>query len=508
MIYRFDHFEIDAEKFELRRAGSVCHVEPKVFDLIRFFAENPGRVIDRDEIIERVWEGRVVSDATVSSCIKSARKALDDSGSDQVYIRTVRGRGFTFLGRVRNDREDEEPAASRHEQAAQPTGQPSLVILRFQTFDDRTDLASIADGLVENLTTVLTRVPLLSIISRTSSFALDADTLSAGAVRRKLGVSYMLEGSLQRAAGRIRANVQLIETRNGFHLWAQAFDQMEDENVVTGLLHRVLPHLESQLTRAIFNDLRSASGDLSSRQLLIKAMGILSLKGWHRDSFTEAAGLLRQSIALEPDLALSHAYLALILGLGQRVGLLGRSEDDRSRAIDEAERALDLDPMDSNVLGLAGCALADVGQPERAIPLLRKAVDLNPNNAQAWAALGSASLVLHNFDTAIAHLERGIDLSPMDGRLAVWQAFIAAAHLQKGALDDALRTAERGCQSDDKTYIPRVLLMAALLQRGDRRQAGDALKECYRIKPDLSLREIACLVGPRLAAKTRQLRDD
>jgi tetratricopeptide (TPR) repeat protein len=162
--------------------------------------------------------------------------------------------------------------------------------------------------------------------------------------------------------------------------------------------------------------------------------------------------------------------------------------------------------MDSNVLGLAGCALADVGQAQRAIPLLKKAVSLNPNNAQAWAALGSASLVLCDFDEAITQLQHGIDISPMDSRLAVWHAFIAAAHLQKGALEDALRSAEEGCQSDDRAYIPRVLLTAAYVQRGDMANATDALNECYRVKPDLTSQEVAFLVGPRLAAKIRLLR--
>src|SRR5258706_14660868 len=94
MRYRFDQFELDTEQFSLRANSASIHVEPMVFDLLCFLVENAGQVLTREAIIERVWKGRFVSEATVSSCIKSARKALGDSGQNQTYIRTLRGRGF------------------------------------------------------------------------------------------------------------------------------------------------------------------------------------------------------------------------------------------------------------------------------------------------------------------------------------------------------------------------------------------------------------------------------
>ena len=98
MRYQFDQFELDADRYELRLSGVAQHVEPLVFDLIVFFAANAGRIVGREEIVERVWRGRAVSDATISSCIKSARRALGDSGEVPGYIRTIRGRGFEFTG--------------------------------------------------------------------------------------------------------------------------------------------------------------------------------------------------------------------------------------------------------------------------------------------------------------------------------------------------------------------------------------------------------------------------
>src|SRR5262245_58790832 len=109
--YRFDQFELDVDRFELRLRGVAQRVEPLVFDLIAFFAANPGRIVGRDEIVERVWKGRTVSDATISSCLKSARRVLGESGDVPGYIRTVRGRGFEFTGAVTAAAVSAEPPA-------------------------------------------------------------------------------------------------------------------------------------------------------------------------------------------------------------------------------------------------------------------------------------------------------------------------------------------------------------------------------------------------------------
>lgn len=389
--------------------------------------------------------------------------------------------------------------------AAPPSYQPSLIILPFQVLGESVDLATVGDGLVDNLTTVLTRVPLLSLTSRSSSFALKGQPITADRVRNEFGVAYMLEGSLQELEGQIRVNVQLIETKNGFHLWAQQFD-CSPANAVNQLLNQILPRLEPQLVRAMSKDLRNHEGDTGSQHLLLQAISLLSLKAWHHDSFLEAANLLRRSVQLDPSSALTHAYLALIVALGHRVGLLRDSDAIVDEAVAEAQHAIELDGLDSNVLGLAGCALADVAQTERAIPILKNAIEFNPNNAQAHTALGSAFLMEGRVDEAIQQLRKGIALSPFDSRLAIWSSVLAIAYLQQQDFDQALSAAEAGCQANDKTYLARITLTAVHLARGESDQAMSAFRDCLRIKPDLSDIEISSVVGRRMAVGIRRLR--
>src|SRR5262245_64825093 len=125
MRYRFDAFDVETDRHELRRSATVQPVDPLVFDLIAFFARNPNRLISRDEMVEAVWRGRTVSDATISSAVKSARRALGDSGDSQSLIRTVRGRGFTFQAHV-----ETEAAAQSAQGAAPPVVHPTTEIGR------------------------------------------------------------------------------------------------------------------------------------------------------------------------------------------------------------------------------------------------------------------------------------------------------------------------------------------------------------------------------------------
>ena len=155
--------------------------------------------------------------------------------------------------------------------------------------------------------------------------------------------------------------------------------------------------------------------------------------------------------------------------------------------------------MDACVLGLAGCALADLGYPQRALPILRQAVEINRANAQVWAALGSVYLMLGQAGRAIECLQHGLSISPLDSRLSIWGALLTLAHLAAGDLNAASQQGDLACQRDDRSYMPRVALAAVHLARADKGSAAVALHDVLRIKPDLSRQQISSLVGRRLS---------
>lgn len=495
----FGEFELDTERFELRRGGRACRIEPKVFDLIAYFAAHPAQVLTRDELIAAVWTGRIVSDTTVSTCIKGARKALGDSGESQTWIKTLRGRGFSFAGEVTEGPAPVQPARALARDADAKI--PALRVATFRAISTTAAATELAGSLGHDLGTILTRIPLLRVATQGAESIASGETPSARQLHEAYGVDYVLGATVQQLGDHFRVNAQLSDAVSGFQLWAGQFS-------IAGPLADAIEHgastivgkLEPQLHRAIYNTVREINGPPNARQLFLEASSLLATQGWRFDTFATAAELLRRSCALQPHFALAPAYLSLVLGLGERIGMTSDREAARAEALEAAELALRLDSMDDTVLGFAGCALADIGYPERARPILQNAVELNPANAQAWAALGSACLLLGQTRVAIDHLQHGIAISPLDSRLSIWGALLTLALLSVDDLEGALRQGALACQRDDRNYMPRIALAAAHLARGDSASAHQSMRDAHRIRPDLSHSLVASFVGNKLAA--------
>jgi tetratricopeptide (TPR) repeat protein len=371
-------------------------------------------------------------------------------------------------------------------------------------FDDA-DEQRLAASLGGDLSTILTRIPLLRITSQALA-PRDGMAPSARDLYESLGVDLVLGGTVQRLGDRFRINVQLSDAASGFQLWAEQLPTAGPlADAIEGGVIAIIGRLEPQLQRTIYERVRGNHGTPSARQLFLEANAMLAVQGWHHDSFAMAAELLRRSRALDPGFVLAPASLSLVLGLGERIGLTADS-GIKAEALEAAELALRLDAMDACVLGLAGCALADLGYPQRALPILRNAVEIKPANAQAWAALGSVYLMLGQTGQAIECLQRGLSISPLDSRLSIWGALLTLAHLAGGDLDAALQQGDLACQRDDRSYMPRVALAAVHLARADKDSAVAALHDALRIKPDLSRHQITSLVGKRLGTAMVRLK--
>jgi tetratricopeptide (TPR) repeat protein len=382
-----------------------------------------------------------------------------------------------------------------------------LLVVPFRAISGDADTARLADGVSSDLGAILNRIPLLRLSSQTDRYVDRDITPSARAIHEDLGVDFVLEGKLQKHDDGYRINAQLSDAKSGFQLWAEQFPVPGPADTACDrAVNAVIAKLEPQLHRAIYNMIRAADGEPNSRELFLEASSILALKGWHPVSFSTAADLLRRSCRLAPDFALAYAYLALVMGLGKRIGLLGDPEKAKAEAIAAAERALELDSMDSTVLGFAGCALADIGYVDRALPILRNSVEINPANAQAWAALGSACLLAGRVEEAVQHLTHGINISPLDSRLSIWGAILALGLMMSKDLESALHQGELACQRDHRNYIPRIVVAGIRLLRNERELALKALDDAYRIKPDLVPAQVVPLLGEKLGGSLLKLR--
>lgn len=504
MELQFGDFTLNTESYELRSAEGVINVEPLVFDLICHFSAHPGQVLSREDLLESVWQGRIVSDATISTCVKSARKALGDTGDSQRYLQTVRGRGYRFVAQV-TETSAEKPARPAR-RPKQTEAAPSLLILPLRCLANDAELHLLAAGVSADLSTILTRIPLLKVSAEGDSLIGDEPPPTARQLHDQFGVDFVLDGSVQKSGGSARINAQLSDAKTGYRIWAEVFTVQEPlANALDICVSAIVGKVEPQLHKAMYQQVCSGDAEPTARQLFLEASGLLVMQGWNHESFAEAGTILARSANLDPRFALAPALQSLLFGFGSRIGLPQDPEAAKAGAKRTAEEALKLDSMDSTILGLTGCGLADVGEVQRGELLLHAALDLNPANAQAWVALGGLALVNRNATAAIEKLSKGISISPLDSRLSVWGSLLSIAYLLNGELGAAVDAAEQACRRHDRNYLPRLALGASRFIQGETELAVQALADARRIKPDLSREQVQAITGKELSAELIKL---
>ena len=226
MRYLFEDYTLDAERRELHRGADIVPVAPQVFDLLEYLIRNRKRVVSKDDLINAVWNGRSVSDAALTTRLNAARCAIGDSGAEQRLIKTLPRKGFRFVGQVREAREVAGPnPGDAPESAPAVPDKPSIAVLPFANMSGDPEQEYFADGMVEEITTALSRFKWLFVIARNSSFTFKGKAVDIKEVGRRLGVRYVLEGAVRKASGKVRITGQLIEAATGAHIWADRFER-------------------------------------------------------------------------------------------------------------------------------------------------------------------------------------------------------------------------------------------------------------------------------------------
>lgn len=380
---------------------------------------------------------------------------------------------------------------------------PSIAVLPFTNLSDDRALGLLADGLVEDLIAMLARIPGFFVISRGSAFAYRDAAADVRDVGRELGVRYVVQGSVRAIGSQVRATAQLADADTGLELWTERYDADRQSTIdlQDKIAHAIVAQLEPELMRAELRVIRRRHPDnLDTWSQYRKAAGAISIKGWNDESAAEAIEILRRVVRTDPDFPLAHALLALILAFGGNMSLVPDAPEMREEARRSAERAIALDPTGSEVLGLAGCAIADLGEDRRGADILERAIELDPSNAQAMVALGAAQTRLAMYDRGIENLRRGMRLSPRDVRVAFWGMILSWALLHAGRTEEALEEALLAGRRDGRMYGSRVVAAAALARLGRIDEARGQIAEARRIRPALELSQLTKFFGAPIVA--------
>jgi class 3 adenylate cyclase/TolB-like protein/Flp pilus assembly protein TadD len=369
----------------------------------------------------------------------------------------------------------------------------SIAVRPFMVLSDDRGLEFLANGLAEDLIALLARVPGFFLISRASSFAFDDPKTPTSIIAQKLGVRYVVEGSVRGTGDQVRVSTQLAEAEIGRILWSGKFEAARAKTVELqdDIARGIIIELEPALTQAQIAVIRRQRPEnVDAWGCYHQAAGALGGGGWNERAVSEAQNFLRRALELDHNFALARAQLALLSGLAQSTGLVEPSAERAQEVLLGAEMAIAADAGSSEVLGYAGCALSDLGHTERGAEILRQAVEIDPSNAQAEVALGAALAMRGDLDAGIVHMRHGIKLSPRDRRLAFWGWVLGSLLLQAKRTGEALEEARIAARRDPRFHLPPILEAVAQATLGQTELAQAALKAAKRIRPELTRQEI------------------
>ena len=315
---------------------------------------------------------------------------------------------------------------------------PSIAVLPFQNMSGDPEQEYFADGMVEDIITALSRIPWLFVIARNSSFTYKGQAIDVKQIGRDLGVRYVLEGSVRKAGGRVRITAQLIEAETGAHLWADRFDgSLEDvfdlqDQVATSVAGVIEPALRAAETR---RSTARPTADLTAYDLYLRA---LAHSYGSKAACSSRLDLLEQAIDRDPHYG---PALAAAASCGVFIDINGWTENrgqNRSAAIDRAERALESAGDDPETLVYAAHALAYFGENiDAMLALVDRALTLNPSFSRGWLMSAQLRMWAGQPDRAVEHVERAMRLSPRD--LPGAHLFLVGlAHFVNRRFEDAL----------------------------------------------------------------------
>jgi TolB-like protein len=492
----FEDYVLDLDRRELTRGSKAIATGPQVFDLLVYLVRNREHVVSKDDVLDAVWGGRIVSESTLTSHVNAVRKAVGDSGGEQRLIRTIARKGFRFVGDVNEVQSSDglgvpKPAPAHDAPALVLVlpDRPSIAALAFHNLSGDPEQEYFADGVVEDIITALSRIRWLFVIARNSSFTYKGRAVDVKQIGRELGVRYVLEGSVRKAANRVRITGQLIDTGTGAHLWAERFEGTIDDifelqdQIATSVVGAIAPQLErAEIERAQ----RKPTANLSAYDFYLR--GMAKLHQGTREAIDEALPLFDQAVRLDPEFASAYAMAAWCHVWRKVNGWMTDRRKETAEGARLARRAVELGRDDAVALTRSGHALAHLaGDFDGGIALLDRALLLNPNLAAA-RFLGGFLRVWHGeSDHAIEHFEHAMRLSPLDQEIYRMQAGMAMAHLFAGRFDAASSWAEKAYRNLSSFLLAVSILAASHASAGRIDDARRAMKQLRELDPSLRI---------------------
>jgi TolB-like protein/Flp pilus assembly protein TadD len=499
--YLFENCALDTDRRELLRGAELVAIPPQVFDLLDHLIRHRERVVSKDDLVEVIWHGRIVSETALTTRLNAARNAIGDSGEEQRLIKTLPRKGFRFIGTVQEVQKPGGPEVPEHPQeppkpALSLPDKPSIAVLPFENMSGDVEQEYFADGIVDDITTALSRFRLLFVTARHSSFTYKGRAVDIRQVGRELGVRYVLEGSVRKATGKIRIACQLIDATTGAHLWADRFDgnlndifALQDEITV-----KVVSAIQPKLEQAEMDLAARRPNSLSAYDLYLQATA--HYYAMNREEVNEALRLLYRALEIDP----RYSRAASLATVCHTINLMQRWAIDPQSDLKEAARltqlVLSIDEHDSDTLACVGLTKAYVsGDFDTAIEMVDRAVALNVNSATAWGFRGVTCVYVGQAQEAVRSFESSIRLNPLDPTLFVTYSMLGIAFIDLHRFDEAAAVAMKALRKNKTFGLANRCLAAALAHLGREAEAKRIVDQILELEPSFRISDLLSRSG-------------
>jgi TolB-like protein/DNA-binding winged helix-turn-helix (wHTH) protein len=475
-VSTFGPFAFDRAQMKLTREGRSISLGSRGSALLAALADAQGGVVGKETLLHAAWPDTVVEEANLTVQIAALRRALGSGPDEQDWIVTVPRVGYRLLVPGL----DAVPSGN---------GAPAVAVLPFESLSSDPQQSFLADGVVEEILTALSRFRTFAVVARNSTFVYKGRAVDVREVARDLGVRYVLEGSVRRSGDTVRVAAQLIEGASGAHLWAETFDgaaadifdfQDEITRSVVGLIEPQIRKAEIERAR------RKRPENLRAWDLYVQALPLVYSA--RPSAFTEAIELLDRAIALDPNYA---PALALASWAHEKRNTWGGSAasapDDVEIALDLAKRALNSDPDDALAMALLGWERILFRRDYGGLALCSRAVELNPNHRAVLDLAAVAHLYAGDLEQVIACGTRALELSPGAADAYMCMTHIASAHFSAGRFEEAAAWAQRSIDLESGFLFSHMFLAVSKAHLGRIEEARAAMNAVLAIRPDYTV---------------------
>jgi len=488
MAWIFGDFRLDPERFELSCGAELVRLEPQVLALLCLLVRHHDRMVTKDEIVEKIWNGQSVSDASISSRIRSARQAVGDDGHHQTTIRTVHGRGFRFVAEVVETAPAQAAKATAPPETNSPlTGRPSIAILPFRPLAMTPELAILADAIPSEIIQALSRLRWLAVIARGSSFRFRKPDPDLELIATALGARYVLSGIIEANVSRLAVTLELSDASTNEVIWGDRINAPLD--AIDDLRSRVVAHLVTALD--VYIPLNEARSSQMAALETLDAWANYHLGLQHLYRFTtndnqRAKGLFERAVMLDPHFARAHAGLSFTSFLEAFLHLGPHLKEATRAARHHAERGLELDSLDPFANFTMGRSHWLTNDLDAAAEWLARATTLNPNYAQGFYSSAMTSMLTGNLAATEVGLDTALQLSPLDPLLYGMHGVRSQMFIQSGDYAAAARWGDRAAATPGAHYLIAMIAMVANGLAGRHDTAARWRQTVRQRKPDAS----------------------